>query len=438
MINNKKITLLLGGLFCIMSVMISCKKDKGFSHNPSLPMTITDFIAKQGGGGTEILISGSNFSVDTSEIDVFINGRELAVIGANGDQIMAVVPKKCGSGKVIVKIGKDSAVSTDVFNYVYTKTVTTLAGNGTAGFANGQGADAMFNFSGEEWFRSMGIAVDDNLNVYVADPGNHCIRKIDSLGRVTTLAGNPNSSGYADGQGTSALFSIPYGVAIDRDGNVYAVDPGNWDIRKITPDGTATTWAWGSQAPWSIAVDPTSNYPYYTSCSSPGNVYQIPAQWTSNKVISGLNYPAGIDFDKNGNLYVSVNGDHVIKRFTAGNWTESTIAGQQGTAGYLNGAATAAKFSYPWGLAVDGNLNLYVAGNGTWNGATDNADQSIRYIKANTWDVSTFAGSNSAGFSDAIGEAAAFSAPCGVAVDKYGTVYVLDKRNNRIRKIISE
>jgi hypothetical protein len=155
-------------------------------------------------------------------------------------------------------------------------------------------------------------------------------------------------------------------------------------------------------------------------------------------VISDLNYPAGIDFDKNGNLYVSVNGDHVIKKFTAGNWTGSTIAGMQGTSGYLNGAATAAKFSYPWGLAVDGNLNIYVAGNGTWNGGTDNADQSIRYINANTWDVSTFAGSNSAGFSDAIGEAAAFSAPCGVAVDKNGTIYVLDKRNNRIRKIISE
>ncbi|HKO82449.1 MAG TPA: IPT/TIG domain-containing protein, partial [Chitinophagaceae bacterium] len=254
MISNKKIVYLLCCLITIAS-MVSCKKDKDFKHSPGAAMTISDFTAKQGGGGTEILITGSNFSMDTSEIDVTINGKQLVVIGANGNQIMAVVPKKCGSGNVVVKIGSDSTVSTDIFNYVFTRTVTTLAGNGTAGFANGEGADAMFNFNGEVWYRSMGLAVDDNLNVYVADPGNHCIRKIDSLGNVTTFAGDPNSSGYADGQGTSAKFSLPYDVDVDADGNVYVVDPGNWDIRKITPDGTATTWAWGSQAPWTIAVD---------------------------------------------------------------------------------------------------------------------------------------------------------------------------------------
>ena len=81
---------------------------------------------------------------------------------------------------------------------------------------------------------------------------------------------------------------------------------------------------------------------------------------------------------------------------------------------------------------------MYVAGNGTWDGGSYNADQAIRYIDGGTFNVSTFAGSGSAGYVDAVGEAAAFDAPTGVAVDKNGTVYVLDKNNNRIGKIISE
>lgn len=436
--SNKRNLRLLLGLFAAMAIFVSCKKDAKVAHATGAAMSVEDFTAKQGGGGTEILITGTNFSTDTSQIIVTINGNKLAIIGANLNQVMAVVPKKCGSGNVIVKVGNDSAVSAGIFNYVFTRTVTTLAGNGTAGFANGPGADAMFNFNKEAWYRSMGLAVDDNSNVFVADPGNHCIRKIDSLGNVTTLAGDPNSSGYADGKGAAAKFSLPYDVALDADGNLYTADPGNWDVRKISPDGTATTWAWGAQAPWAVAVDKTTGYPYFSSCDGSGNIVQISAQLTTKIVVSGLNYPAGIDFDKAGNLYVSLNGDQVVKKYVATTWDASVIAGQQSAAGYLNGIGTAAKFAYPWGLTVDADGNIYVAGNGTWDGGTYNADQSVRYIKAGTWAVSTFAGSGSAGYADAIGEAAAFSAPTGVAVDKNGTVYVLDKNNNRIRKIVSE
>ena len=421
----------------LTTVMFSCKKDAGTGHNPGVPIKVDSFTATSGGVGTEILISGSNFSSDTSQLDVIINGHKLAVVGANSRQIMAVVPSKCGSGNVIVRIGGDSAVSTGIFNYTFSRVVSTLAGNGTAGFANGQGMDAEFNFAGQSWYRSMGIVVDDNLNVYVADPGNHCIRKIDSLGNVTTLAGDPTTSGYADGQGSAAKFSLPYDLALDGDGNIWSVDPGNWDVRKISPDGTAVTWAWGSQAPWSVSVDKTTGYVYYSSCDNPGNIYQVSAQWTASQVIPGLKYPAGIKFDGTGNLFVSGSGDHVIYKFDAGTWNKSVIAGMIGSAGYVNGAGTAAQFANPWGIALDGNGNILVAGNGTWDGGTYNPDQAIRMVHAGTWEVSTFAGSGTAGYADGIGETATFSAPTGVAVDKNGTVYVLDKNNNRIRKIIS-
>jgi hypothetical protein len=363
----------------------------------------------------------------------------MKVVNVNGSQIMVVVPKKVGSGHIKVTIGNDTTLSDGIFNYVYTRTVSTFAGSGKAGFANGNGTDAQFDFGSQNWYRSMGLAIDNNLNLFVADPGNHCIRKIDSLGNVTTFCGNPNSSGYADGKGTAAKFSLPYDVALDASGNLWSVDPGNWDIRKIAADGTATTWAWGNQAPWSVSVDNTTGVVYYSSNSSPGNVYPVTAQWTTGSpIVSGLNYPACIRFDKSGNMFLSLNGDQVIQKYTHGTWAGSTIAGQTGVEGYLNGIGTAAKFDNPWGICLDASGNIYVAGNGTWDGSTSNTDQSIRYIDGSTYTVSTFAGSGSAGYADAVGEAAAFSAPTGVVVDKNGTVYVMDKNNNLIRKIISE
>ena len=435
---NSITKLILVSMAGLLSGVLSCKKNAGVGYNPGSPIVIDSFVATSGGVGTEILISGNNFSTDTADVAVMINGHSLKVVGVNGRQIMAVVPAKCGSGHVIVKIGKDSGVSTGIFNYTFSRIVSTLAGDGKAGFANGDGASAEFNFSGQSWYRSMGIVVDDNLNVYVADPGNHCIRKIDSLGNVTTLAGDPTTSGYADGQGSAAKFSIPYDVALDKDGNLWSVDPGNWDIRKISPDGTAVTWAWGGQAPWSISVDNTRGYVYYSSCDNPGNVYQVTSQWNQSQVLSIPNYPAGIKFDKTGNLFVSSNGDQVIYKFGAGTWQQSVVAGTVGSAGYIDGTAAAARFDHPWGIALDGTGNIYVAGNGTWDGGAYNTDQSIRFVEAGDWQVSTFAGSGSAGYVNAIGQSAAFSAPTGVAVDKNGTVYVLDKNNNRIRKIVSQ
>jgi len=141
--------------------------------------------------------------------------------------------------------------------------VNTLAGNGTAGFAEGTGNAARFN-------APFSVAVDAQGNVYVADYNNHRIRKITPAGVVSTLAGS--TSGYQDGVGEAARFSSPRGVATDAQGNVYVADGGNHRIRKITPNGTVTTIAGSTQGyadgtalqakfsdPSSVAVDPQGN-----------------------------------------------------------------------------------------------------------------------------------------------------------------------------------
>jgi len=421
----------------LLVMVAGCKKDEGFIHDASSAITIDKILPEKGSGGTEILINGSNFTSDTSKIRVTLNDKPLKVIGVNGNQLIVVVPKKAGSGAITITIGDKSVTSKNLFTYEYTRTVTTLAGSGVAGFANGQGADAMFNFTGEGWYRCSGIVVDDNLNVYVTDVGNHCIRKIDKEGNVITFAGNPNSAGYADGKGTAAKFSIPYGLTIDAEGNLYSVDPGNWDIRKITPDGTATIFAWANQEPWSVAFDKKSGNVFYTSYNPSGNVYQVTAAGVTSEVITGINRPSALAFDHMGNLFVTMQGEQVIKKFQASNWTGTTVAGS-GSVGYEDGSAASAKFAYPWGMSIDAANNLYIAGNGSDGASTSNPDQSIRYVNGTTYEVSTFAGSATAGNVNAVGKAAAFSAPAGVAVDKNGTVYVLDRNNNSIRKIVSE
>ena len=147
----------------------------------------------------------------------------------------------------------------------------------------------------------------------MADPGNHCIRKIDSEGNVSVFAGDPNNAGHADGQGLAARFSLPYALSIDNEQNLYCVDPGNWDIRKIAPDGTAVTIGWAAGEPWSVAYDKTSNAVYYLSASN-GNVYKA----GGDAIITGLSSPAGMGFDTEGNLYIACNGDHTIRKFTKG------------------------------------------------------------------------------------------------------------------------
>ena len=261
--------------------------------------------------------------------------------------------------------------------------VSTLAGSGTPGNADGTGTSAQFNYP-------TGVAVDGAGNVYVADQGNHRIRKITTSGVVSTLAGS--TYGYTDGTGTSAKFNAPFGVAVDGAGNVYVADQGNHRIRKITASGVVSTLA-------------GSTYGYTDGTGTSAQ----------------FKYPNGVAVDGAGNVYVADQGNHRIRKITASG-VVSTLAGS--SQGYTDGTGTSAKFAYPTGVAVDGAGNVYVA---------DEYNHRIRKITTSGV-VSTLAGS-SQGYTDGTGTSAKFKYPIGVAVDGAGNVYVADQSNHRIRKI---
>ncbi|MFI5163229.1 MAG: NHL repeat-containing protein [Sphingobacteriales bacterium] len=319
---------------------------------------------------------------------------------------------------------------------------TIVAGSDSAGFANGTGTAARFN-------HPFGLTVDKAGNLYVADQGNDLIRMITPGGVVSTYAGTVGIIGFTNGAATLARFNKAFSVAADTSGNIYVADGGNNVIRLITPSGTVSNFAGSGVAGAADGTDTaTFNSPLGVATDKAGNVYVADYgndlirkinQAGAVSTIAGktgvagaadgldtaarFNLPESLAVDASGNIYVADNGNNLIRKITPAGMV-STLAGN-GKAGFADGTGAAASFNSPFGIAVDGAGNIYVA---------DSGNNRIRKITP-AGAVSTFAGSSAKGAHDATGGAATFNTPSGVCVDMAGNVWVADENNNLIRKI---
>lgn len=414
--------------------MTGCDRSDKHVNDPSQPIIVNRFYPTTGGVGTEILITGRNFTQDADQVSVTLGGKSLMVIGCNMNNIMVVVPKKLGDGKLEIRIGDREPVTTlESFTYVFSAAVSTYAGTGDTGYADGPTDIAVFNFD-DGGGRKGSLCVDDDLNVYVGDIMNFCVRKIDSqTGVVSTLAGKAGLSGMEDGLGSAARFQGLYGMDCDSEGNVYLTDVFGWTLRKITPDGNVTTLVETPFEPWYIAVDRRNDEIYVASeSSSNGGVWKWGGEGTEFIKIYGGAMCSAVAVGPDGYVYVSNITTHRIVRLDPATWQSEEFAGS--SQGFEDGPLLSAKFSYPIGLSFGPTGDLYVAGNGTWTGA-DNPDQSVRRIDIAGGRVVTIAGSGTAGYTDSNGATALFSGPQDLTVDKNGTIYVFDKLNNAIRRI---
>ena len=270
--------------------------------------------------------------------------------------------------------------------------VSTLAGSGVAGSANGTGAAASFRFP-------QGVATD-GTNVYVADTYNHAIRQIViSTGAVTTLAGTVGTSGLANGTGVAATFNNPLGLAVSGT-DLYVADTGNHSIRKIViSSGAVTTFA---------GTAGTNGFADGTG------------------VLATFKNPGAIAAEGTTNLYVADTANHTIRKIViAGCGVVTTLAGTgNGTGGSTDSTGASASFKSPGGLVVSG-ANLFVA---------DTGNNTLRQIVLGTGVVTTLAGSAGAiGTTDAIGTAARFQGPTGIGVNTAGTLYIADTNNHTLR-----
>ncbi len=325
--------------------------------------------------------------------------------------------------------------------------MSTLAGfAGLHGSIDSVKAGARFNLP-------TGVAVDSLGNVFVADSGNHTIRRVTPAGVVSTFAGLAGSAGSADGTASAARFDTPLGVAVDSANNLFVSDSNNHTIRRITPAGVVSTFA-GSPTGLG-SVDGTGAAAQFgrtagVSTDSAGNVYVTefesyvirkitPAAEVSTLAGSaGLNgatdatgaaarfyRPFGVTVDAAGNAYIADTGNSLIRKMSPAG-AVTTLAGSVAIGGSVDGTGAAARFLNASGVATDSAGNAFVA---------DRLDHTIRRITT-AGVVTTFAGApGSSGAVDDTGNAALFSSPVGVATDGADNIYVADRANHAIRKI---
>ena len=337
--------------------------------------------------------------------------------------------------------------------------ITTYAGTGVRGFSGDGSAAASATLSfGAGGGISNTLSIDATGNLYFAD-GSNRIRKINKSNTViSTIAGNNSYSGDG-GAATNAQLKNPGGVAVDNSGNVYIADYGNHRIRKIEKaTGNISTYAGNGLATYAgdsgLAINASLRNPSSILFDNGGNliiadqgnsvirmvdaiskkIYTIAGTGIAgfsgdngDAKLAKLYFPSSIAIDENNNLFIADQVNYRIRTINSSTGIIKTIAGT-GTSGYSgdNGSGLSAKISTVAGLAYF-NGNLYIA---------DQTNNAVRVLDP-SYNIYAFAGDGTVGYSGdgASAITAQLTSPSGLAVDSLGNVYIADADNAVIRRV---
>ncbi len=315
--------------------------------------------------------------------------------------------------------------------------ITTVVGGQL--FNNLQATNTIFN-------NAANVALDSAGNMFIADYGNHIIRKVATNGVTTIVAGNGSCSYSGDGgAATNAGLNFPNVVVVDSIGDLFISDNGNLRIRKVNTNGIITTvagnGAYGSSGDGGAATNASFSYPAGLCCPSIGYLLIADRLTSSVRMVqpngiittlinslfaNPLSNPNNLAMDSSNNLFIADSSNNKIRKWN--NISLTTIAGT-GTSGFSGdgGLATNAKLKNPQGVAVDAVHNLYIADSGNYR---------VRKVDTNNI-ITTVAGDGTNGFSGDGGLAtnASLSGSLNISVDSIGNLFIADSVNNRIRKV---
>lgn len=360
--------------------------------------------------------------------------------------------------KRIIATGVVGDATRSIQLHVAPGTISTYAGTGTAGYLGDGGPATSARIRDPE-----GAGVATNGDVYLADTGNHVIRKIDFItGIITTVVGTGVAGSTGDGGlATLAPLNGPQDVFVAPNGDLYIADTGSRRIRMVTAAtgiitnviGSGVNGNTGDGGPATAArlnsprgVTVAANGDVYVSDRPNNRVRKVTAATGIINAYAGtgtagylgdggaataarLRTPEGLALASNGDLYIAEVTNHVVRRVAAATGTITTFAGT-GTAGFLGdgGLATAARLSSPESVDFGPSGDLYIA---------DTANRRIRHVQAGSGVITTIAGTGVNGFSGDGGPATAarFNVPDGIAVSTTGVYYITDRGADRVRKV---
>jgi sugar lactone lactonase YvrE len=305
-----------------------------------------------------------------------------------------------------------------------------------------------------------GVAPDGDGNLFVADLDGHAIRRVDAAtGAIMPLAGSSvGEDGISDGVGDAARFDFPRGLALDNQGDLFIVDGGNFEIRRLViatrevvtvagvagprggNDGTGTTARFyfpsglTNDGDGNLFVADTYNCSIRKVAIRSGEVTTLAGSARQCDYVDGTGtdarfiLPSGVASDGRGHLFVGDTGNHTIREVVIATGAVTTVAGSADEAATRDGTASDARFTSPYGIAVDGQGNLFIS---------DADAHTIRKMVLSSLEVTTLAGTaGEHGDADGIGPAARFYFPSGLVSDGQGNLFVADTLNDTIRKVV--
>ncbi len=265
--------------------------------------------------------------------------------------------------------------------------LTIMAGSGEAGFQDAETLLAEFD-------TPVALAFDRDGSLLVVDQGNHAIRRIDTEGSVSTVAGRGNP-GYADGPAADARFRDPAGLAVGVDGLIYVADAGNHRIRRITPEGLVVTFAGSGRAGFEDGVG----------------------------ILAQLDTPVALDFDNQGRLWVIDQGNHSLRHISITGQVNTVTGGESG---FRDGSFAEAQFDRPSMLTITPDDMIWLA---------DQDNHRIRQLSLTTQQVITFAGTGQPGFRNGPVAQAQFDHPAALSLTDDKALVVIDRTSPTLREV---